>query len=211
MLLFVRRILTAASTAWLRLTYPFAEFGIGASVDFTTEVRKSSARHIAIGSGVLVGPDAWLNVVARPCETRAVIEIGQGSQLGRRCVISAKNGIRLERDVLLGPNVLIMDHNHAYADPRVPIALQGTTDGGSITIGRNCWLGYGSVVICSKGELIIGENSVIGANAVVTRSVPPRSIVAGNPARVVRQYDETRGEWMSIQPSEQPQNRERLA
>jgi len=50
-------------------------------------------------------------------------------------------------------------------------------------------LGLGSVVICNSGRLTIGRNSVIGANAVVTRSVPAFSVVAGNPARIIRQIE----------------------
>jgi acetyltransferase-like isoleucine patch superfamily enzyme len=76
-----------------------------------------------------------------------------------------------------------------------PIAVQGLTEGGTIRIEEGSWLGYASAVMCSKGELVIGRNSVIAANAVVTRSVPPYSVVAGNPARVVKQFDPNKGEW----------------
>jgi acetyltransferase-like isoleucine patch superfamily enzyme len=89
-----------------------------------------------------------------------------------------------------------MDHNHAFEDVNVSIADQGITEGGTILIGEGCWVGFGAAIVCSKGELIIGRHSVIGANSVVTRSVPPYSVVTGNPARVVKSYDPVKEEWV---------------
>lgn len=100
--------------------------------------------------------------------------------------------------MLLAPSVLIMDHNHQYSDPNVPIHAQGVTDGGRIIIERNCWLGQGSVISCGRGELSLGRNSVVGANCVVTKSFPPFSVIAGNPARLVRRYDPDSRKWIRV-------------
>jgi acetyltransferase-like isoleucine patch superfamily enzyme len=111
-------------------------------------------------------------------------------------MISAKNLIHIGRDVVFGPSVLIMDHNHAFEDITIPIAVQGITEGGTIRIEEGCWIGIGAAIVCSQGELVIGRNSVIGANSVITRSVAPCSVVTGNPGRTVKQFDPSRGEWM---------------
>jgi acetyltransferase-like isoleucine patch superfamily enzyme len=74
------------------------------------------------------------------------------------------------------------------------------TPGGKIRIEKNCWLGYGAVVLCGSGQVTIGRNSVIGANCVVTRSVPPYSIMAGNPAKLIKMYDPESKKW--VKPAE---------
>lgn len=89
-----------------------------------------------------------------------------------------------------------MDHNHAYEDVRLPIQEQGLTPGGTIRIEQGCWIGHGAAIVASQGELVLGRNSVVAANALVTRSFPPNSVIVGNPARLARQFDPVKGIWI---------------
>jgi acetyltransferase-like isoleucine patch superfamily enzyme len=192
------RLRSKVTTLWLKATYRFPEFGKGVSVHYSCDVTRPASVYIRIKDGALVAPGVWLTVVRRWDETEARIVLGRRCSIGRRSTISARNYIEIGDNVLFAPSVLIMDHNHEYADAFSPILDQGVTEGGRIIIGKNCWLGYGCVIFCAKGELTVGENCVIGANSVVTRSVPPRSVVAGNPAKIIKTYDEISGQWRKV-------------
>jgi acetyltransferase-like isoleucine patch superfamily enzyme len=146
---------------------------------------------------VLVLKDAYLDVVAPPEENgEPVIVIDDNCWIARRSTISARNCVHLERDVILSPSVLIADCSHAYEDVTVSIKYQGVTKGGRVRIGEGCWIGQGAVIVCTQGELVLGRNCVVAANAVVTHSFPPYSVISGNPARIVKQFDPVKKMWL---------------
>ena len=166
----ISRIATRLNSLWLRHTYPFAEFGSGVSVHHSCDIKRSMSPDIKLSDNVYLAPDAWLNTVGDARDMGPKIVIGSGSKVGRRSMISARNKIVLEADVLMAPSVLIMDHNHEFSDVEKPIDAQGVTSGGRIFIGRNCWLGHCAAIVCNHGELNLGRNSVVGANSVVTQA-----------------------------------------
>lgn len=170
------------------------------AVHWTCELGQPRPGLIRIGRGSHIGRSTWINAHGGDAPPEGRVVIGEGVMIGRHNVISAKNGVVIGDEVVTAPQVLIMDHAHAYEDPTRPILRQGVTEGGRIEVSRGAWIGFGAVVVCNRGTLRIGENAVIGANSVVTSDVPARSVVVGSPARVVRWFDESVGGWVRATP-----------
>ena len=147
-------------------------------------LRLSGEGQVLVGKNVTIGSQCWIQVIGdqRPdCTPR--IKIGDGCSFAGFCTLSAVHEIEIGCGVLIARNVHISDHRHAFSNPFVPILMQGVEQVGKVTIGDGTWIGHG-VVICPG--VSIGKNCVIGANSVVTRSVPDRTVAAGAPARIIR-------------------------
>lgn len=111
------------------------------------------------------------------------IHIGNHVYIGQKAHISASEGIRIGNGVVIGPALMVMGGDHRF--DQVGFLIHQTDSGGenkSIVIEDDVWIG-GRVTIL-KG-VTIGEGTVIGAGSIVTKSIPPYSIYAGNPARKI--------------------------
>lgn len=115
-----------------------------------------------------------------------------GVSIGRRCTFNENvyldgyGGITIGDDCRIAHNVSFVSEDHVFADPDVPIRLQGK-ETAEIVIGDDVWIGCGARIL--KG-VTVGKGAVIGAGAVVIRDVPPLSVVVGVPARVVAKRGE---------------------
>jgi acetyltransferase-like isoleucine patch superfamily enzyme len=189
--------ITKLYSIWVSLVYPFASKGSNLSFHFTSQLDRERATRISLGNSVTLKRDAWLNVATEDPTGEPVIVIDDNCTLGYGTMVSAKNRIHLERDVIVGQQVAILDHNHAYEDITIPIVNQGITEGGRIRIGQGTWIGRGSSIICARGELTIGRHCVVGVNSMVMRSIPDYSVVFGSPATIIRQYDPETRAWLT--------------
>ena len=107
------------------------------------------------------------------------IRVGRNVFVNQNCTFYDLGGLDIADDVMIGPNVSIITASH----PLEPSQRRAATIGKPIVIERNVWIAAGATII---GGLTVGENSVVAAGSVVTRDVPPNTLVGGNPARVIR-------------------------
>ncbi len=111
------------------------------------------------------------------------IHVGRRVFINQNCTLYDLAEIRIGDDVMIGPNVSILSASHPVDPEQRRICVTGKP----IIIERNVWIAAGATVI---GGVTVGENAVVAAGAVVTRDVPPNTLVGGNPARVIRQIGE---------------------
>ncbi len=132
---------------------------------------------------------------------RTVLVIGNDVQLNDSVHIGAVELVEIGDHTLIASRVFITDHSHGVYDqpdagsrPEV-IPVDRPIVARPVRIGRNVWLGE---QVCILPGVTIGEGAVVGANSVVTQDVPPRTIAAGNPARVIRRFDDATGQWLRV-------------
>lgn len=117
------------------------------------------------------------------------IVIGDNVNIQKDCHIGAINKIVIGNNVLLASKVYISDHFHGEISLEalsLPPAKRRLYSKGPVIIENNVWLGEGVVVL---PNVTIGENCIVGANSVVTKSFPKNSVIAGNPAKLIRILD----------------------
>jgi acetyltransferase-like isoleucine patch superfamily enzyme len=178
-----RRYYTLATVIKYSL-YPNVCFGTGISFIGFPKFRNKPGGKIIVGNccSFLSKPKSNLIGVNRPCiistlTSNAEVIIGNNCGLSGT-VIGAFTRIELQDNVRCGSNTLITDSDWHTDDPRCGISKP-------IIIKKNVWLGEGVKIL--KG-VTIGENSVIGAGSVVTKSIPANVVAAGNPAKIIKTF-----------------------
>jgi maltose O-acetyltransferase len=164
---------------WLLLYYGFARYlpsQPAPGYKLAYAMRRFLVQRLLLkcGDGVIVKTGAYFG-------NGSTLQMGNRSVLGVNCQIGRE--VVLDDDVMLGPDVIIMTSSHTFEDPDTPINRQGAETIRPVHIGRDVWIG--TRVIIMPG-VTIGSGCVIGAGSIVTRSIPPYSVAAGNPARVIR-------------------------
>ena len=133
---------------------------------------------LEIGANTLFEPNVWITV-----GDDARVRIGEGTFLNIAVMVAAARLVEIGSHCMLANGCFVTDANHRFDDPDKPVPWQGFDTKGPTRIGDNVWLGANVVV---TSGVTIGERCVIGANSVVTQDVPPFSIAAGAPAKVLR-------------------------
>jgi acetyltransferase-like isoleucine patch superfamily enzyme len=137
---------------------------------------------IKIGSNVSIAEYCWLNCIEES-KNEISLKIGNNCSIGRFAHINAYEKVILEDFVLISDRVHISDVSHIYRDENIPIMSQGAEFKGPVVIKNGAWIGIGAVVLPG---VTIGRNSIVGANAVLTKDVPDFHVAKGVPAQVDR-------------------------
>lgn len=169
-----RRLQSAPASAYLRgalLRPKFTRAGLLTIMPGQPRVQITNRGGQIICENIALFPGVRLE-----CQPGARIVIGNGTYLNRNTEVIAASSVSIGRDCMISWDVIIMDtHQHGLGG-QPPVVRP-------VTIGDGAWIGARAIVLPG---VTIGECAVIGAGAVVTKDVPPRTVVAGNPARVIR-------------------------
>ncbi|PMP07277.1 hypothetical protein BCS94_09940 [Vibrio breoganii] len=109
------------------------------------------------------------------------ITLGDFSSIGRNCQVS--NDTVIGANVMMAPEVIIFSVTHKTDEVDIPMRLQGNKPSNPVTIGNDVWIGQRAIILPG---VVIGDGAIIGAGSVVTKSVACRTVVAGNPARLIK-------------------------
>lgn len=112
------------------------------------------------------------------------ISIGNNSGIGVNCYI--RGPLEIGNFVMMGPEVIILTNDHKFDSLEIPMCFQGSSGKRKVVIGDDVWIGTRVIILPG---IEIGSGSIIGAGSIITRDVPARAIVAGNPAKIIRYRD----------------------
>ncbi len=197
-----RRLLTPSGWRWRSDGPFFLGRGLELKIEPAGEIR--FGRFVWIGDGTKIR-----------CH-EGVVEVGEKTVMGQECTISAYQRVRIGAECVIADRAMFIDFDHGVVEVERPIRLQGIYKR-DVEVGNNVWIGYGA---CILRGVRIGDNSVIGTNAVVTKDVPANAVVGGIPARIIRMREEPRElrwerpvepdpeAWTTMRPPELPRHDE---
>lgn len=181
-------------SAWYRRRFAWFEQArhrlveVGSGVQFNVPIRGGNGC-LRIGANVMLGyREAYrLGSGAIMLQTRgedAEILVGAGTSFNNNVVLCATQSVRIGERCLIADGVAIYDSDFHELNPATRHSSAGPS--AAVVVGTNVWLGSRSIVL--KG-VTIGDNAVIGAMSLVTKDIPPNTVAAGVPARVIRQLE----------------------
>ena len=156
--------------------------GRGATIGNHVLIDGLSHNGIVIGEGASIGPYTIIEATGVISNLGVGCRIGKGSGIGAFSFIGSAGGVEIGESVIMGQYVSFHSENHCFDDATQPICLQGVTRQG-ILIEDDCWIG---AKVTFLDGCHVGKGAVIAAGAVVRGEIPPYSVSAGVPARVIR-------------------------
>ncbi len=162
--------------------YSNMEFGRFVQIQEGAYLSALGKGKLSLGDNVNIGAYSRLVISQTFHEVGSHIRLGNNVGLGDFAHLGGAGGLDIGSDCIIGAYFSCHPENHLYDDPTVPIRLQGVSRKG-IKIGSNCWIGAKVTVL---DGVTIGDNCVLAAGALLTRSVPANSLVGGVPAKLLK-------------------------
>lgn len=178
---------------------------VGRSFHVCRGAQIEGGQYITIGDGFFAGQMLWIAAVREYAGINydPVIEIGHRVTCSQSVHIAANVRVTIGDGVMFGSRIHVTDHGHGryqgdeQDSPDLRPTLRRLAPGRPVRIERHAWLGDGVVVLPG---VTIGEGTIVGANSVVSRDLPPGVIAVGSPAMPIKRYDTTSGRWIPITP-----------
>ena len=174
-------------TNWIK--HAFGSLGEGTFINGKF-LMLNGAENAYIGKNCTIGINLVLEIYSNYGNNQHFepkFEMGDNSSIGNESHISCINLIKIGNNVRMGRKIFITDNAHGISDRSLldmsPLKRPLSTKG-PVIIEDCCWIGE---MACIMPGVTIGHGTIVGANAVVTHSVPPYCVVAGNPARIIKQ------------------------
>jgi acetyltransferase-like isoleucine patch superfamily enzyme len=163
-------------------------FGRRLKVDGLAFIGPGCQIQIGRDARLILGRWSWLGHGTKIRVHEGEVSIGAKTVMGQECTISAYQHVSIGRECVIADRVMLIDFDHGVVEVERPIRLQGIYKR-DVDVGHNVWIGYGACIL--RGTTV-GDNAIIGTNAVVTKDVPANAVVGGVPARVIRMREEPR-------------------
>ena len=140
----------------------------------------------------VIGRDSTIEDFATINNGVGDVIIGNRTRIGLGCVVIGP--VKIGDDIMFAQNIVVSGLNHGYRDINLPPSLQ-TVETKQIIIEDEVWIGANAVITAG---VTIGKHSVIAAGSIVTKTVPPYSVVGGNPAKILRQFNKETNNWEKL-------------
>lgn len=177
--------------------YRFFFGGMGRSVSIYKPLLIAHPHRIFIGNSVIIRSGVRLEVVLTDMEKKPILTIGNNVNIEQNVHIICGSRVIIGDNVSITGGAAIVDVNHPYedVDNDKKIGNRIQAENNYVEIGEGVFIGYGAIIL---PNVKIGRRAVIGAYSVVSRDVPEFSVVAGNPAKVIKKYCFENSKWKKI-------------
>jgi acetyltransferase-like isoleucine patch superfamily enzyme len=150
-------------------------------------------RNVKLGKRVRIFPNARFEV-----HKNGEIDIRENVSIGQGFHITSQGKLVINSGTVISGNVVITNIDHEYQDISKPVLEQPHLVSDTI-IGENCFIGFGAVI---QAGTTLGKHCIVGANSVVRGSFPDYCVLAGVPAKIIKQYDDIQKQWVRPLPTE---------